>query len=71
MKREIVREYPKIVFGFTFLENRLAVNPDIIITATVTRNTVSGFIYRPEMTPPHNGKPIRRNGISLCSTVRS
>jgi hypothetical protein len=53
------------------LKNRLNENPEKMIIEAITRKVVSGLIYRPEIIPIHNGRPIRRNGISLCSTVRS
>jgi hypothetical protein len=53
------------------LKNRLNTNPEIIIIQALTRKVISGLKYRPEIIPKHNGRPIRRNGISLCSTVCS
>jgi hypothetical protein len=54
-----------------FVKRRLAGNPIIKIIITVTRKAIPGSKYRPEMIPAQKGRPIRRNGISLCSTVCS
>jgi len=42
-----------------------------MINAAKTPEYLPGIIYRPEITPKDNGRTIRRNGISLWSTVCS
>jgi hypothetical protein len=51
------------------LKKRLNRRPAEIIAEDKTRKVMSGLKKRPEIIPAHNGRPIRRNGISLCSTV--
>jgi hypothetical protein len=71
MKSESVSVKPKTWFVWYLLKNRLNTNPEIMIIQALTRKVISGLKYRPEIIPIHNGRPIRRNGISLCSTVCS
>lgn len=71
MKSEIVRQHPNNMLSRYFVKRRLAVKPENKTTVAVTRKMVPGSINRPEMIPAQNARPIRRNGISLCSTVCS
>jgi len=64
-------EKPNKRLVWYLLKKRLIMNPEQIMTAIRNRKRISGLIQRPEIIPAHKGRPIRRNGISLCSTVRS
>jgi hypothetical protein len=46
-------------------------NPAIRKKSEVLRNNKPGLKKRPDIIPRQTGKPIRRKGISLFSTVRS
>jgi len=53
------------------LKNRLAMKPVITIIVKTPSKPGPGVKQRPEIIPKQNGRPIRRKGISLFSTVCS
>jgi hypothetical protein len=65
LKSAIVSVIPKILLLRYLLKKMLRKNPETIIIPAHTRKVLSGLKYRPEITPAHRGRPIRRNGISL------
>jgi hypothetical protein len=62
---------PKMEFVSLLLKKTEIINPAKQIITSRIIVVVPGFTYNLEIMPKHNGTQIRRNGISLCSTVCS
>ena len=65
MNSDIVSVKPNILLLRYLLKYMLKRNPETMKIQAHSRKVKSGLKYRPEMTPAHRGRPIRRNGISL------
>jgi hypothetical protein len=59
------------MFVRRWLNKRLIQKQKRIRVAAAIKNTLPGFRYNPHTVPAHNGRTIRRKGISLYSTARS
>jgi hypothetical protein len=71
MRRKNEKAAPKIILVMLLLKKNDSINPDMAAIIRIMHECKPGCIYVPEIMPKHNGRQIRRNGISLVSTVCS